>query len=651
MTEKEVEAPLNKFLEVDEVFQKLSRTLQTGLAQRLMEQKGRLTIDHTATVKDLQERFNATRNEAAGKKKIMQPFEKRLQGRRKLQELKEHASGLDAEVKKATDACGTFLENSGEDFLIGDCVQTLVSALLAYAVDQENSTLEDLFKDVTSDKVASEKVFVKYLANLAENIGRDEVSCFSEERRVDMYKRIASNPKKGVSQVDFMKLFRQEYKCISGTVLNDQADVEGSSTFIKIVPNTVVEFTGERKKAEEAGLIRAKCKHGDQEGWVTLEQGKKKLFQVVSPWIAFSANMEKDIQTSADAVYKVSKEAQHLPSADLSEDSKEALAKMKEQIAASEAAIKQLRGKVKDAKATYSQKETAQKTAHLNARNEKEAAPYLAKVRSLMEEAEPKAKAVQETADPFTNLKDEELGNFETPASTAEQVEDDAKKCLETLDETVETIKARTAEVSQVSPQTPGTAYAKKQLQAIQARINTLRAQVRLADQNVKAKCQSILAQKFKPAVDAIRAHAEKTEKKAAELFDSLKKGDEIPEGAFCKFLQSLGEPKLSREQALLVSREFSPEGNISKDAFTKHIGVFYKIVKAIAFTNAFDTGTCKTIRKGAEDEIVELLEGPKRDDNINLERIRGRAVKDNAEGWLTVSGSKGTTFLELCQP
>jgi len=135
------------------------------------------------------------------------------------------------------------------------------------------------------------------------------------------------------------------------------------------------------------------------------------------------------------------------------------------------------------------------------------------------------------------------------------------------------------------------------------------------------------------------------------ELFDKLKDGDKIPEKAFCKLLQSLEGLSISAEHAQLISRKIEADG-ISKDAFIKFVVIYYKVLKTIAFTDGVDISKCKTLRKGEDGEIIEVLEGPQTVayEGSEMIRIRGRGTAKSGtvtEGWLTVSGSKGTPFLE----
>lgn len=72
-----------------------------------------------------------------------------------------------------------------------------------------------------------------------------------------------------------------------------------------------------------------------------------------------------------------------------------------------------------------------------------------------------------------------------------------------------------------------------------------------------------------------------------------------------------------------------------------------YTIVSAIALTDAMDIKDCKVMRKLDRGEVLSVLEGPLDDGKSGVQRIRVSAVKDQAEGWVTVKGNAGSVYCE----
>jgi len=247
----------------------------------------------------------------------------------------------------------------------------------------------------------------------------------------------------------------------------------------------------------------------------------------------------------------------------------------------------------------------------------------------------------------MVSLSGEELQAFATPASVLEKVEKFAVSVTEKATEVREAVKEQTKAVSEVTPPTGGTNEAKKQLKAITLKVDELTRQTKQKLNILKNKCKTLVDAKFNAAAEGIRKHAQKKSVTIEALFDSLKKGDKIPEAAFCKLLGSLEGLSISAELAKLLSKRLEADG-VSKDAFMKYVVIYYKVVKTIAFTDIMDITKCKTLRKGEEGEVVEVLEGPVLDEESQMTRVRAKSTKGEAiEGWITLSGSKGTAFLE----
>merc|ERR1711972_841423 len=62
------------------------------------------------------------------------------------------------------------------------------------------------------------------------------------------------------------------------------------------------------------------------------------------------------------------------------------------------------------------------------------------------------------------------------------------------------------------------------------------------------------------------------------------------------------------------------------------------------------DTDVPKHVRMLDVGESFEVLEGPRISAPAQVERVRGRAVRDGAVGWVTVTGNKGTPFLQATE-
>lgn len=71
--------------------------------------------------------------------------------------------------------------------------------------------------------------------------------------------------------------------------------------------------------------------------------------------------------------------------------------------------------------------------------------------------------------------------------------------------------------------------------------------------------------------------------------------------------------------------------------------------VKETVLTDGLSVQESKTVRRVHKGESLEVLEFAKKDEELDLKRVRARAKSDGATGWITMCGNQGTTYLEVC--
>jgi len=69
--------------------------------------------------------------------------------------------------------------------------------------------------------------------------------------------------------------------------------------------------------------------------------------------------------------------------------------------------------------------------------------------------------------------------------------------------------------------------------------------------------------------------------------------------------------------------------------------------VQSVAITPAFDIGEGKAIRKLEVGEPLEVTEEAKEDAKRSLTRLKVKTLTDEKEGWVTLSGNKGTAYVQ----
>jgi len=470
-----------------------------------------------------------------------------------------------------------------------------------------------------------------------------------------------------VSQDDFAEIFHQDGITVRACVVTDTFELEGCVSVCKLEPQTAVELTGVVKE-DASGLERSECKvraaalsigteTGDKTGWITIKQDKVKYVNIVSSFKRFSTDIDKVLMHGTALVGKklalvgnVVLKLKNMKGPDEGplKEAREGVAELKTQVSAGQLAISSLRAKVQTAKSTFVGADAAEKAAAVEIKNKKEAAPYLDGPCAIVAAMEANLQAIIDAAAPLTSLSQEKILEFTSPATIMDSVNALAKEFDEKAAEGREAIQTQVQTILKVTPQNGATLYAKAQLYPLRSSISDLCRQVLASSMQVTRACKTLVDAKLVTTAEAIRKYAAAQEKSAEELFDSLAEGEKIPEEGMVKLLSATDGPALEVEVAQLLCRSLEADG-MSKATFTKYACVYYKVLKSTTFTEDIDLGVGKAKRKGEVGEILELIEGPVKDEK-GLNRIRARSMKDTTRGWITVTGNNQpspTVFLQ----
>merc|ERR1719281_1631032 len=147
------------------------------------------------------------------------------------------------------------------------------------------------------------------------------------------------------------------------------------------------------------------------------------------------------------------------------------MTKMKDDVKKAQKAIEELRKKVADARKAFIISENTERNALMEAKNEKEAGPFLQEPRAKLEAVVAEATAAEEAAAPMISLTADALEEFSTPGSVLESIEKHLAAAKGSAEAARESVKTQTQAVTEVSPQTLGTGFAKASLKSILARI------------------------------------------------------------------------------------------------------------------------------------------------------------------------------------
>jgi len=166
--------------------------------------------------------------------------------------------------------------------------------------------------------------------------------------------------------------------------------------------------------------------------------------------------------------------------------------------------------------------------------------------------------------------------------------------------------------------------------------------------------------------ISMVRYHQQEdklSKEQVFEQFDSDKDGS-VSEADFIKFFTACKKeetketdgttpPKKDPPSEEALKRVFKhidedEEGSLSKE----RLGFIIRRLMKVASETALSSGKSIkdkesiTVRRLDLNEVVDVLEGPIEDESSGVMRVHAKAMKDGAEGWVSVKGNQGTIYL-----
>jgi len=626
---------------------------RTFLAARQKEVKG--NASHEETLKGLTTRLTEAQKEMAKHRKFASGHEQKYLAKKVLIEANEKIDSVQGEVKKATDFCAPLLEEGGLKYLVAASARTLADALRDH-MQKKELTQETLYQEINGGgSTLSQDVFVAYLEKLPEASGHEEVA-FTEERRAALFKHINVAEDGSITLEEFKAIFKQTFTCIKEISVTDVFDIATSKTVAKVEAGGILETEHGAATDAKTGMTRIECtvKETGKTGFVTVQgsQGSKFL-DLISPFFTYCKEMDKVIEASAKAVGAVSAffndKTKSLQTATKDSPLAEArveLSKLRSKVSAAQGSLNSLKMKAAAGKKDFAKKEAVEKNAHIEAKEQKAADALIAPAASKVEAMEAEFKALEEASKPLTSLSGAELDSFASPVTVLDQCE----KIAQTVEANVEAAKKVVSEQQAELPkQLKGPMLeAKKSLASMVAKAADIKKKATVVISNLHKKCEAIVEGRGAEVSGLLRAEARKKDVSAEQFFSELlKPGDErVSEEGFCSYISGLLGEAYKAEQVTLLCRHIDC-GGIGKRKFQAFLQTYFVVVKGIAITDDFEISKAKTIRKADAEEVIELLEGPKADDKLAVQRIKGKSLKDGIEGWISLKGNQGTPFLQ----
>jgi len=626
------------------------------LEKVIREMKGITT--HAEKLKDLQTRFTDAQKEMGSHKKVASKHEQKFVAKKLLSDANERLATMEADISKTNEFCAALTEQGGEKFLVATSCRTLAGVLREH-MEAKELTRDALFKGISGGAdSASREAFASWLEKLPEAITRDEVA-FVVERREAMFKHISEGGE-SVSLAQFEAIFKERYSCVKEVTVTDIFEVAKSKSVAKLKEGELLETDKGAKKSETGGLLRLEVTivETGATGFVTMQgnQGTK-FIDLISPFSLYCEDMDKKIEDTNKGVSKVSSflgsKMKELSSASRESPLAEAcseLKKLRSKVSKAQDEMQKLKVKADKGKLDFSKKEAKEKNAHIEARERKEAMALLAPAGDKVDALETALKALEDVAKPITSLSGPELGAFATPVAIADETSKLSQALMKAVEEAKAAVKEQQEEYAKVGTKyTKGPMFdAKRDLQKMASKADIIKTKAKKFNGDVKRKCQAIVEIRRLEVAGLLRNEVQKRDTTAEKFFlDLVKPGDDkISEESFTSYVRGLMGDTFNAEHVKLLCRHIDTDG-IGRRRFQAFVQQYYVVVKSIAITNVFEIKDAKTIRKAELEEVIEVMEGPRKDEKLGVERVRGKSLVDGAEGWISLKGNQGTPFLE----
>eukprot|EP00928_Gymnodinium_smaydae_P079678 TRINITY_DN63543_c0_g1_i1.p1 TRINITY_DN63543_c0_g1~~TRINITY_DN63543_c0_g1_i1.p1 ORF type:complete len:885 (+),score=316.92 TRINITY_DN63543_c0_g1_i1:71-2725(+) len=281
------------------------------------------------------------------------------------------------------------------------------------------------------------------------------------------------------------------------------------------------------------------------------------------------------------------------------------------------------------------------------------------KAKEASDAAAAAVKSLEEAANPLpVKAKSSTAAELTALAAEAETRAASAKKAVEEAQSAAAGVASELPEL-----QSFGTAEAAKLKGAatkLEARITRCEGLVSKSREDATEKDAKELSALRAKALKLVRQYQSEKKLNAEKTFEEVDKNKDgrVDEAEFKSFMsgsvcsaaedakadKAIGEEDLSR---LFKYLDEESEGTIAKEHFMPFIRLYMKVVKETAMTSEVGIKGGKTVRRLELNETCEVLEGPVKEDDVGLERLRVRMLRDDADGWVSPVGNQGTAFLK----
>jgi len=635
---------------VEEISQeeKRAETLLTDckkfLNQRVTEAKALAEAQRKPFLDDLskiQARVTAAHVELAKLSRQMTEREQRYVALQLVSQAGEDLEKLRLEGAAAAKICETVLDFDGSRAsLLGSLRLDAVSEALQGHLKSTNASPESLWEDLSQGGPVSKDQFGEWLSGVSEKMN-SETACVSKEHAMQLFARVAS--KSTLQKADFEELLRPRRVCSVETPYFDVPEGGEERGLL---------YAGEAVDVIEGGGERLHCRllRDGSTFWVSANSAKKTpvLKESSAPVVGQLASLEAFVKAVASkcnfAATQMEQKAAEVANVKQGPllSVRNRLLEVKSKLNTENAGMDALRKKVSDAKAAAEKDREAEVHELRQGQCKAFAEHSVRRGSDAVESAEAlveKATAAPRSAAALAGMGLAELEALKREADEALHSLNEAKVVVAKLLEAHDTYRG---------PSRNLLLQARVELTKLKSRTSAAERNCQSATEALRVAHAQVVKTTLFQAKNGLRTAFRKQGTPRDAAFESAVKGDaeqlSLPE--FQAYASSL-TADLTQEQVALLYREFGGKVGMTRPAFFKAVQEYATCIREVAMTEGFTISSSSTVRKIQTSELVEVLAGPEEDEESKVRRVRCRALKDAAEGWVTIKGNQGTAFLK----
>jgi len=241
-------------------------------------------------------------------------------------------------------------------------------------------------------------------------------------------------------------------------------------------------------------------------------------------------------------------------------------------------------------------------------------------------------------------------GDQANPLAAMESCQKDLTTAQESLADTMSKIKEKMEGIKgQTLPKGGYLAEARNGLVKLKVKVGAMENKCKKLVLSLKSAREGMTAQAEEALLTAVQVYARQQGLTADALFKQLSNGEpEVKQANLRAFVEKIPDSPVKASQLDLALDKFA--SGMSKLNVLEMVQEFKRCVKEVALTNTLEVKDGKTVRKLGLGEVLEVLETGRKDEVTGLSRLRCRALVDLKEGWVTVEGNAGSSFLEPCR-